>query len=130
MDCVRHGAPANRADLILAACQALGVYMLTVFTVSFAVYGLLSLAVSSRPPGRYPLAMPGCAGTPALWLGCGIAGLALLCGYHAASRVRQRRHCRRGEVPGEFYPLAAAVFCVVLTGAGYVLRMIGLTLAR
>jgi hypothetical protein len=101
MDSAHQGPSATRADLILAACQALGVYLLTVFTVSFAAYGLLSQAVPSSPPGRYPFAMPGYARTPALWLGCGVAGLVLLGGYHAARRVRQRRHCRRGEVPGE-----------------------------
>jgi hypothetical protein len=153
-----HRQPATRADLGLAACQAVGVYLPTVWGGSCAVYGVVWQAVSSSPPGRYPFATPrGYAGSPALWLGCGIAGLALLGGSHVARRARQRRNLGQGEVPGQFYSLVTAVFCVVLTvllavvsraarlphgllpwavpgaldtTAGYSVRLVGLTLAR
>ncbi len=160
--------PASRADLSLAACQAAGVYLLTICAVSFAVYAVVWQATSTSPPGRHPFATPrGYAGSPTLWPGCGAAGLVLLCGCYAAHRVRRHRATAQGEVPGGFYPLATAVFCVALTAAlmlagraarlphgllphgllphgllpwatpaalvtaaGYVLRMIGLSLTR
>jgi hypothetical protein len=72
---------ATRAEPGLAAGQAVGVYLLTVFAVSFVVYAVVRQAVSSSPPGQYPFATPrGYPGPPALWLGCGMAGLALLTG--------------------------------------------------
>ncbi|HEY9244075.1 MAG TPA: hypothetical protein VIP48_18970 [Streptosporangiaceae bacterium] len=108
--------PATRADLSLAACQATGVYLLTVCAISFAVYRMARQSVSSSPPGRYPFASPrGYTGSPGLWLGCGIAGLALLAGYHVARWVQRRRRHRPGQVPDVFYPLTAGVFCVALT---------------
>jgi hypothetical protein len=115
----RPGKSAHRqftvADLGLAACQAAGVYLLTVCTVSLVVYAVGWQATASSPRGRYPFAIPrGYPGSPTLWLGCGIAGLALLCGRYAAHRARRHRAPPRGEVPGEFYPLATAVFCVAL----------------
>lgn len=115
----RPGKSAQRqvtvVDLGLAACQAAGVYLLTVCTVSLVVYAVVWQATTSSPPGRYPFATPrGYPGSPTLWLSCGMAGLALLCGCYAAHRVRRRRAAARGEVPGEFYPLATVVFCVVL----------------
>lgn len=113
-----HQRPATRAELGLAACQAVGVYLLTVCAVSFAVYAVGWQAVSSSPPGRYPFAMTRVyPGPPALWLGCGVAGLALLGGCHLARRARQRRRLGRGDVPGAFYSLVTAVFCVALTVA-------------
>jgi hypothetical protein len=107
--------PFTVADLGLAACQAAGVYLLTVCTVSLVVYAVVWQATASSQRGRYPFATPrGYPGSPTLWLGCGIAGLALLCGCYAAHRVRRHRVTARGEVPREFYPLATAVFCVAL----------------
>jgi hypothetical protein len=110
-----HRPRATRAELGLAAGQAVGVYLLTVFAVSFVVYAVVRQAVSSSPPARYPFATPRVyAGPPALWLGCGLAGLALLAGCHLARRMRQRRGPSQGEVPGEFYALVTAVFCAGL----------------
>jgi HAAS len=149
--------PATGADLVLAACRAVGVYLLTVCAVSIAVHAVVWQAVSSSPPGRYPFATPrGYAGSPTLWLGCGIVGLALLGGCHVARRIRQRRAPGQGEVPSAFYSLVTAVFCVLLAvvlalasratrvphgllpwavpgalvaTAGYGVRVVGLTLA-
>ncbi len=122
---VNHQPPATRGDLSLAACQAVGVYLLTVCGVGFAVYAVVRQAVSS-PSGRYPFGTPrGYPGSPALWLGCGITGLALLGGCHVAHRARRRRRPGLGQVPGVFHSLVTAVFCVALT-----VLLAGLTLAR
>ena len=44
---------AIRADLGLAACQAIGVYLLTVFTVSLAVHAVLRPGIWTGPAGWY-----------------------------------------------------------------------------
>jgi hypothetical protein len=106
------------AALGLAACKAAGVYLLTVSAASCTMYFWMDEAISDAHPSfRYPLLEPRGygLGPPAVWAGCGAAGLALLAGHYIARRVRRRRLLGRSRVPVKSYPFGAFVSFITLT---------------
>ena len=116
-------ARANRrparvlAPLGLAACKAAGAYLLTVSAASFALYFWMRDAScdANLSPTCQLLGHQGYGlGPPAVWAGCGAAGLALLAGHHIARRVRRRRLRARREEPISSYPLGAAFSFITL----------------
>jgi hypothetical protein len=117
-------------QLGLAASNAAGLYLLTVSAASFALYFWMRDAScrANLSPGCQLLDHQGYGlGPPAVWAGCGAAGLALLAGHHIARRVRRRRLRGRSEVPIRSYPLGAAfsfiTLAVILVVLGSVTRL-------